>query len=92
MDVVRVGIIGDYDSGKLSHPETDHAIQHASQRLAVQVDIEWVSSDRLAKSGAAERLSGYDGLLAAPGFVSDPDAAVDGIRFARESGKPFAGT
>lgn len=92
MDVVHIGIIGDYDSGKLSHPETTQAVQHASGLLSVPVEVDWISSSRLANVDPEQQLRGHDGLFAAPGFFRDLDGGIRGIRYARESGKPFAGT
>lgn len=92
MDAVRVGIIGDYDATKVSHPETSQAIQHAASHLSIDVAADWIGSDELSGKDPGERLAAYHALFAAPGFYENVDGGVRGIQYARESGKPFVGT
>lgn len=92
MNAVRIGIIGDYDPEKISHPETTQAIQHAAHQLSVDVTVDWIASTDLADGDPTERLAGYHGLFASPGFYHNVDGGVRGIQYARESGKPFVGT
>jgi len=89
---VKIGIIGDFNPQKPSHPETNSALGHAARRLPVEVAIEWIRSTELTDDNAADRLSRYDGLFASPGFCDDLKGVLAGIRYARESGKPFTGT
>lgn len=92
MEALRIGIIGDYDPEKISHPETTQAIQHAADHLSVDVTVDWIASTDLAAGDPAQRLAGYQGLFASPGFYQNVDGGVRGIQYARESGKPFVGT
>ena len=89
---VKIAIIGDFNPQKPSHPETNSALNHAAQRLSVEVAAEWLHTTELTTENASDRLSSYDGLFASPGFAENLDGALAGIRYARESGKPFAGT
>jgi CTP synthase (UTP-ammonia lyase) len=92
MDAVWIGIIGDYDPEKVSHPETTRAIQHAADRLSIDVTVDWIESGELASGEPRRILADYDGLFASPGFYQNVDGGVRGIQYARESGKPFVGT
>lgn len=92
MDAVKIGIIGDYDPAKVSHPETGEAIDHAAAELSLEVSIDWIASAELAVSAAVERLDKYHGLFASPGFYENVEGGLNGIRFAREGGKPFVAT
>ena len=89
---VKIGIIGDFDPQKPSHPETNSALDHAAQQLSADVAAEWIHTTELTNDNVSDRLSHYDGLFASPGFCENLDGALAGIRYARESGKPFAGT
>ena len=92
MDAVKIGIIGDYDPEKVSHPETTQAIQHAAAHLSVEGAIDWIASPELESIDPHDRLGAYDGLFASPGFYESLDGGIRGIQYARESGKPFVGT
>ena len=89
---VKIGIIGDFNPQKPSHPETNSALEHAAQALSAEVAVEWIHTTELTADNASNRLSRYDGLFASPGFCENLAGALAGIRFARENGKPFAGT
>ena len=89
---VKIGIIGDFDPQRPSHLETNSALNHAAQRLSAEVAIEWIRTTELTADNAPDRLSRYDGLFASPGFCENLDGMLAGIRYARESGKPFVGT
>jgi len=89
---VSIGIIGDYDPSRSSHIATEEALGHASRALASRIEAEWVSTALLAE-GAAETLRKYDALWCAPGSpYRSFRGALEGIRFAREQGRPFIGT
>jgi CTP synthase (UTP-ammonia lyase) len=82
---MKIAIVGDYRA----HNETHRAV---TDGLTIAgAEIEWVPSHEV--DGAAERLAGYGGVVAAPG---SPYASMEGvlaaIRHARERGVPFTGT
>ena len=82
---MKIAIVGDYRA----HNETHRAVTDGL--TAVGAEIEWVRSNEV--DHRAERLAGYEGLVAAPG---SPYASMEGvlaaIRHARECGLPFTGT
>jgi CTP synthase (UTP-ammonia lyase) len=92
VELVRIGIIGDYDPEYAMHRATNAALEAAGRGLDAGVDYEWVATDSVA-SGDARRLASFDGLWAGPGGpYRSLDGALGGIRFARERGLPFVGT
>ena len=89
---LRIGVIGEFNPEKVSHPETKAALRHAAASLSTEVEIDWVDTEGLTAATAPDRLDSYDGFFAPPGFPANLVGGLDGIRYARESGKPFAGT
>ncbi len=88
----RIAIIGDFDPAYPSHPATNQAIDTAASALGAAVDVTWVPTPAVAASGA-EMLAAYDGIWSSPGSpYRSMEGALEAIRFARERGKPFAGT
>jgi CTP synthase (UTP-ammonia lyase) len=88
----RIGIVGDFDPGYISHRETGAALEDSAQRLGIAVAYEWVPTTAVAASGPG-LLAAFDGLWAAPGApYRSLEGALAGIRFARERGIPFFGT
>lgn len=92
MDPIRVAIIGDFRVGYAYHQATNDALTWTAGRLGLALGYEWVSTDNLP-GRATEVLEAYDGIWASPGSpYRSMEGALDGIRFARESGRPFVGT
>ncbi len=89
---VTIGIIGDFDA-RPSHLATNEAIEHAAFATSIDVEVHWLPTALLLLPDAEGFLERCDGLWAAPGSPYDSlDGALAGIRFARERGRPFAGT
>jgi len=92
VELVRIGIIGDYDPEYAMHRATNAALEAAGRGLGAGVDYAWVATDSVVP-GDASPLAAFDGLWAAPGGpYRSLDGALWGIRFARERGIPFVGT
>ena len=89
---LRIGVLWEFDPDKVSHPETNEALGHAATRLSTEIDVDWVATEGLTTATASDRLAVYDGFFAPPGFPANLEGGLGGIRYARESGKPFAGT
>ena len=89
----RIGIIGDYDAAKPSHPPTDAALDRAERECGVTLDVVWVPTASIAAAGADAILDRFDGLWAAPGSpYRSLEGALAGIAYARTRGKPFVAT
>ena len=89
--MLSVGVIGDYEESFESHPATSRALETAGEALGEPVIVTWLPTQEIRRSVA--RLAPYDALVASPGSpYRDFDGALSGIRYARETGRPFVGT
>jgi CTP synthase (UTP-ammonia lyase) len=90
---ISIGIIGDYDEKKVSHPATMRSIEHASQHLSVIARVAWLPTPSFLAGECRKKLRRFDALWASSGspYVS-MEGAIEGIRLTRETGRPFIGT
>lgn len=89
---IKIGIIGDYDSERVSHIATNDALIHCGKALNIDVEIKWISTESL-ENNVEQQLKGFNGLFCAPGSpYNSLKGALNGIRFARENNYPFIGT
>ena len=90
---VRVGIIGDFDQNKISHPATIDALKHASTYLSVRVDVDWLPTASFHNEKRLNSLVNFDCLWASSGSpYQSTQGALNAIQRARELNKPFIGT
>ena len=91
--LLKVGIIGDFDANRRSHTATNEALNHAATALSVTLDYAWLPTQSLDNEGSEAMLKRCDALWCAPAspYKSMP-GALRAIRFAREQGWPFIGT
>lgn len=88
---IRVALIGDYDAMRVRQAATVAALEHAARAIGVGVETTWVPTREIA-AGAEGVLAGFDAYFGVPGAVVSLEGALEGIRFARVSGKPYIGT
>ncbi len=89
--LVRIGVIGDFRP-YVYHHATNGALTLTAERLGVDLAYEWVPTGDLV-SDAAALLDPFDGIWASPGSpYKSMEGALEGIRFARASGRPFVAT
>ncbi len=90
---VNIGIIGEFDAKKASHPAINDSIRHAAKHLGIDAKVTWVATTSLLNKAGQKAFAGFDGLWASSGSPYASTAGMlKGIQFARESGKPFVGT
>ncbi len=90
---ITIGIIGDYDEKKTSHPATNNAIQHAADYLSIKASVTWLPTSSFLTEDGQPKLGQFDALWASPGSpYRSMEGAIEGIRLAREMGRPFIGT
>ena len=90
---LNIGIIGDYNPASRYHLATNESIRHAALALGLAVEITWLATPALEGAQASTMLEHFDGLWCSPGSPYESmQGALDGIRYARERGKPFVGT
>jgi CTP synthase (UTP-ammonia lyase) len=86
-------MIGDYDPVRPAHQAVIAALNHASDCLAVKLNVCWLPTESLLEPEYQKDLEQYDGLWAAPGSpYQSLEGALRGIQNARASGRPFFGT
>jgi CTP synthase (UTP-ammonia lyase) len=91
MATVRIGIIGDFRPYAYHHATND-ALRLTAERLGVDLAYEWVPTEALV-ADASSLLAPFDGVWASPGSpYKSMEGALEGIRFARESGRAFVAT
>jgi len=89
----RIGIIGDFDAAKPSHVATDAALAQAERETGAVLDTVWLPTTAIVDAGAGPLLDRFDAFWAAPGSpYHSLDGALEGIRYARERGKPLVAT
>lgn len=89
--MVHVGVIGDYDETKPTHPATSRALIQAGEALGKPLQVTWISTAALGQDTTI--LAGYDAFVGSPGSpYVDFQGALAGIRYAREYRQPFLGT
>lgn len=88
-----IGIIGDFDLNKTSHPATNDALHHATKYLSIGANITWLPTPSFLTERGQKSLANFDCLWASSGspYLS-MEGALNGIRIARELDKPFIGT
>ncbi len=90
---IKVGVIGDFNPSSGSHRATNDALNHAAELLSATVNVEWIATPDLESTPAETALRRFHALWCAPGSpYKSMTGALAGIRFARESGRPFFGT
>jgi CTP synthase (UTP-ammonia lyase) len=81
---VRIALVGDYDSRVIAHQAIPLALQLAGQQ---QISFDWIHTSTLGS------LDGYHGVWCVPASPYENEAAaIEAIRWARESKVPFLGT
>jgi CTP synthase (UTP-ammonia lyase) len=91
--LVRIGIIGDFNSKYHTHVAINAAIEHTAAALGEPLRADWLPTPDLQKPGAELRLSDYQALWAAPVSPYESGAGMlRGIQFARSHDVPFTGT
>jgi CTP synthase (UTP-ammonia lyase) len=90
---IKVGIIGDFNPDLRFHSATNEALKHAAKALSLAVDFKWLPTKSLEGQSEQKTLEQFDALWGSPGSpYKSMDGALEGIRFAREMGRPFIGT
>jgi CTP synthase (UTP-ammonia lyase) len=90
---VKLGIIGDYDENKTSHPATMRAIEHAADSLDIKVAAAWLPTPSFLRKEGLKKLAEYDAIWASSGSpYASFEGALNAIRAAREMKRPFIGT
>lgn len=89
---VRIGIAGKYVTLRDSYMSINEAFVHAGVSLDVGVDLEWISTEAIARDGPEVHLGRLDGLLVPGGFGDRGiEGKIEAIGYVRKKGIPFFG-
>jgi CTP synthase (UTP-ammonia lyase) len=86
----RVALIGDFNSSVVAHQAIPEALRLSAENCH-SVEGVWVHTESIFN--AQVQLRDFDGIWCVPASpYASMEGALDAIRFARESGRPFLGT
>jgi len=91
---VRVGLVGKYNELQDAYKSIHEAFVHAGAVNECKVKVEPIHSEHLEAGGEelAQKLSGLNGVLVAPGFGERGiEGKIRAVRFVREQEIPFFG-
>jgi CTP synthase (UTP-ammonia lyase) len=86
----RVALVGDYNQSVIAHQAIPEALRLAAGREQ-SIESVWIHTASIRD--AAADLAGFDGIWCVPASpYASMEGALDAIRYARESRRPFLGT
>lgn len=89
---VTIGLIGKYIELQDAYKSILESFIHAGAMNETKVQIVNVHSEFITPENVADKLSGLDGLLVAPGFGHRGiEGKITAVQYARENGLPFFG-
>lgn len=89
---VHIALVGKYVQLHDAYMSIRESLSHAATYNDRKLVLTEILSDELTEDNAAERLSGYQGIVIAPGFGSrGVDGKLAAIRYARENNVPCLG-
>lgn len=89
---VRIGLVGKYIELQDAYKSIHEAFIHAGAVNQCKVQVEPIHSEHIDAQNVAQKLSGLDGVLVAPGFGNRGiEGKIEAIKYVRENGIPFFG-
>lgn len=89
---VTIGLIGKYIELQDAYKSILESFIHAGALNECQVQVINIHSEFITDDNVAEKLTGLDGLLVAPGFGHrGVEGKIVAVKYARENGLPFFG-
>jgi CTP synthase len=89
---VKIGIVGKYVELPDAYKSIAESFVHSGAMNECEIDIEYIHSEDINQTNLADRLSGLNGILVAPGFGSRGiEGKVLTAQYARENNIPFFG-
>lgn len=90
--MVKIAVIGDYDSGRPSHIKTSNALEDSAGALSLDMHTDWLPTRYFKDAGKLLRLQNYDGIWGAPGVPESSGGFINAIAFSRKNLIPYLGT
>ena len=89
---VKIGIIGKYVDLTEAYKSLHEALVHGGVANNVEVELEYVNSEKVTAKNVEKKLKGLDGILVPGGFGSrGVEGKILSIQYARENKIPFFG-
>ena len=89
---VTIGLIGKYVELQDAYKSILESFVHAGAMNECKVHVQYIHSEFITPDNVADKLSGLDGLLVAPGFGHRGiEGKITAVKYARENGLPFFG-
>lgn len=89
---VKIGLVGKYIELKDAYKSIVEAFNHAGAANECRVELRWIHSESIHADNVAQKLSGLQGILVAPGFGERGiEGKIEAIRHVRENNIPFLG-
>ncbi len=89
---ITIGLIGKYVELQDAYKSILESFVHAGAMNECKVQVQYIHSEFITPENVAEKLSGLDGLLVAPGFGNRGiEGKISAVKYARETGLPFFG-
>ena len=92
-DPVRIGIFGDFNTDFRSHHAINDSLQHAAEKVGIELESSWIPTPSLLEPDAEKKLEAFDGFWGASGSpYKSFDGMLKGIECARRRDWPYLGT
>lgn len=89
---VNIALVGKYVELPDAYKSINEAFIHAGAANECKVKVTYVHSEMVSETNVNQKLSGYDGILVAPGFGSRGiEGKLLAVKYARENNIPFFG-
>ncbi|MCU0362950.1 MAG: CTP synthase [Bacteroidales bacterium] len=89
---IKVGLVGKYVELPDAYKSISESFVHSGAMNECEIDIEYIHSEEITEENVISRLSGFNGILVAPGFGSRGiEGKILTAKYARENNIPFFG-
>ncbi len=89
---IKIGIIGKYVDLTEAYKSLHEALVHGGVANEVEVELEYVNSEKITAKNVDKKLGGLDGILVPGGFgARGVEGKILSIKYARENKVPFFG-
>ena len=89
---ISIALVGKYVELPDAYKSINESFIHAGASNECEVKVKYINSELLTNENVAQKLSGFQGILVAPGFGNRGiDGKLVAVKFAREHKVPFFG-
>jgi CTP synthase len=89
---IRIALVGKYVQLEDAYLSVSESLRHAGFRHGTKIELDWIDSEDLERSGAEALLGRADGILVPGGFGGRGiEGKILAARYARENGVPYLG-